>query len=144
MDEYAPCPQCEHKNLPDNRFCGRCGVSLTSSKQLVPRRVDHSPVAKVQALPAKLGPTGKALAMSLATLAAEASLLWLRRRVERTGHRPPLLPDAQESKPASSAYFVSQSLEEVSVWLQGGDYHSHLFARRVSRSVERSFPGVRR
>ncbi len=131
MDEYTPCPQCEHENPPDNRFCGRCGTVLTSSKQLVPRR-ENGPAAVVRALPSKLGPTGKTLAVGLTALAAEAGLLWLRRRVERAD-RPPRLAAAQDPRPAVSDYLISQSLEEVSVWAQEGDYRSRIFARRVIR-----------
>ena len=132
MDEHTLCPQCEHENPLGNRFCGRCGASLTSSSQIVPRH-EKTPVAVVRALPTKLGPTGRALAVGLATLAAEAGLLWLRRRVERAGR--PLLPAAQDPKPAVPDYLISQSLEEVYVWLQEGDHQGRILARREARSL---------
>lgn len=132
MDEHPLCPQCEHENPLGNRFCGRCGASLTSSSQIVPRH-EKTPAAVVRALPAKLGPTGKVLAVGLATLAAEAGLLWLRRRVERTD-RPPV-PAAQDPKPAVPDYLISQSLEEVYVWLQEGDHQGRILARREARSL---------
>ena len=132
MDEHPLCPQCEHENPLGNRFCGRCGTSLTSSRQIVPRH-ENTPAAVVRALPARLGPTGKVLAVGLATLAAEAGLLWLRRRVERTD-RPPL-PAAQDPKPAVPDYLISQSLEEVYVWLQEGDHQGRILARRETRSL---------
>ena len=132
MDEHPLCPQCEHENPLGNRFCGRCGASLTSSRQIVPRH-EKTPAAVVRALPTKLGPTGKVLAVGLATLAAEAGLLWLRRRVERTD-RPPL-PAAQDPKPAVPDYLISQSLEEVYVWLQEGDHQGRILARRETRSL---------
>ena len=132
MDEHTLCPQCEHENPLGNRFCGRCGASLTSSRQIVPRH-ENTTVAVVRALPTKLGPTGRALAVGLATLAAEASLLWLRRRVERTGQLP--LPVAQDPKPAVPDYLINQSLEEVYVWLQEGDHQGRILARREARSL---------
>ena len=133
MNEHTLCPQCEHENPLGNRFCGRCGASLTSSRQIVPRH-EKTPAAVVRALPAKLGPTGKVLAVGLATLAAEAGLLWLRRRVGRTGRAP--LPAAQEDpKPAVPDYLISQSLEEVYVWLQEGDHQGRILARRETRSL---------
>jgi hypothetical protein len=131
MDESTPCPRCKYENPANNRFCGRCGTSLTSTKQLVTRR-DESPATAVRYLPSKLSPTGKTLAMGLATLAAEAGLFWLRRRVERATHTP--LPAAQDAKPTSSDHFISQGLEEMSVWLQQGEYQNHIFTRRVVRS----------
>jgi hypothetical protein len=133
MDEHPLCPQCEHENPLGNRFCGRCGASLTSSRQIVPRH-EKTPAAVVRALPAKLGPTGKVLAVGLATLAAEAGLLWLRRRVERTD-RPPV-PAAQDPKPAVPDYLISQSLEEVYVWLQEGDHQGRILARKETRSLD--------
>jgi hypothetical protein len=130
MDEHKPCPACSRDNPLENRFCGLCGGSLTSSGQVVPRRED-SPVAAVRALPAQLGPTGKVLAVGLATLAAEAGLLWLRRRVERTDRTP--IPATQASKAVLPDYLIRQTLEEVSVWLQEGDFRRHVFAQREVR-----------
>ncbi len=132
MYEYAPCPQCEYENPLENRFCGRCGASLTSSRQLVSRRED-SPAATVRALPAKLGPTGRALAVGLATLAAEAGLLWLRRRAESTSR--PSLPAARDVGRALPEYLVSHSLEEVHIWLQGGGFRGRSMARRAVWTV---------
>jgi hypothetical protein len=131
MDESTPCPRCEYENPADNRFCGRCSTSLMSTKQLVTHR-DESPAKAVRSLPSKLGPTGKTLAVGLATLAVEAGLYWLRRRIEQTD-RPPL-PATQDAKPTSSDHFISQGLEEMSVWLQQGEYQNHIFTRRVVRS----------
>lgn len=134
MDERTSCPMCRHDNPPENRFCGLCGTALLDSKQLAPRQEEHSPATVVRALPAKLGPTGKALAVGLAALAAEAGLLWLRRRVEHADRTP--LPAAQDSRSPVSEYRLSQSLEEFSAWLQTGDSRSHIFARREVRSFD--------
>ncbi len=131
MDEHISCRQCEHENSPDNRFCRRCGASLTSTKQLVPRR-ENSPTTVIRALPSKLGPTGKTLAVGLAALAAELGVLWLHRRAERGGRLP--LSAAQDPKTAVLDYLISQSLEEVYVWLQEGDHQGRIFARREVRS----------
>lgn len=141
MDQRHRCPLCLHDNPSENRFCGSCGASLISSGQLVPHRED-SPATTVRALPAKLGPTGKALAVGLATLATEAGLLWLRRRVERAGRTP--LPATQDSKPPIPEHLLGRSLEEVSVWLQEGDYRSHVFMRREVRSFGTEKPADRR
>jgi hypothetical protein len=131
MAEYTPCPQCEHESPPGNRFCGRCGASLTSANQLVPRR-ENTPATVVRALPSKLGPTGKTLVVGLAALAAEAGLLWLHRRAERASRLP--LPATQDSKPVIPDYLISQSLEEVYVWLQERDHQGRILARREARA----------
>jgi hypothetical protein len=131
MDEHTPCPPCEHESLPGNRFCGRCGAWLRSANQLVPRR-ENTPTTAVRALPSKLGPTGKTLAVGLAALAAELGVLWLHRRAERAGRLP--LPAVQDSKPTVADYLISQSLEEVYIWLQEGDHQGRILARREARS----------
>lgn len=135
MDKLTLCPRCQHDNPPENRFCGWCGITLADNGQLVPRR-DDSP-ALVRDLPAKLGPTGKAMAMGVAALATEVGLLWLRRRIERTDQQ--MLPATQDSKSTLTEStltenLISESLEEVSTWLGQGAYQRHTFTRRVTRS----------
>src|SRR5919112_2517355 len=78
MDERIPCPLCRHGNLPENRFCGHCGVLMTSRGQLTPRP-EANPTVAIRSLPTKLGPVGKVLAVGLAILATEAGLGWLGR-----------------------------------------------------------------
>jgi hypothetical protein len=129
--ERISCPVCRYGNPPEHRYCGWCGTALADGGQLVPHR-EHGPAATVRALPAKLGPSGKALAVGLAALAAEAGLLWLRHRAERTDPTP--LPGTQDSRSQVSAHLLSHSLEEVIASLQTGDSHSHIFARREVRS----------
>ncbi len=131
MDERTPCPLCRHDNPPENRFCGRCGASLASSEQLALRQ-ENRPVTVDHALPVRLGPAGKALALGLAALAAEAGLAWLRRRNERSRqHLPPVDRGIGSMVPQ---YFVSQSLEEVFVRLQGDNFRDRTFAWWVVRS----------
>ena len=142
MEELAPCPRCQHDNPSENRFCGWCGITLADGGQLVPR-VNDSPALAVWDLPAKLGPTGKTLAMGVAAFATEVGLLWLRRRIERTNQ--PMLPATQDSKSTVTEStltenMISESLEEVSTWLGQGDYQSHTFRRRVSRSFSTKKP----
>ncbi len=131
MDEHIACSVCGHDNPSENHYCGSCGTALADSGQLVARR-EHSPAPTVRSLSAKLGPSGKALAVGLAALAAEAGLLWLRRRVEHTGPTP--LRTAQDFRSPVSEYLLSQSFKEVSVWLQTDDSRSHIVAWREVRS----------
>ena len=131
MEEHIPCPLCRHDNPPENHFCGRCGASLSSGKQLVLRRKGNLTAAG-RAFPAKFKPVGKALAVTLAALAAEAGLAWLDRRTERRAS--PRLPDRDAGGLALRGRLVGLSLEEVFVQLQEGDFQSRAFARRVIRS----------
>ncbi len=129
MDERIPCSLCRHGNLPENRFCGHCGALLTSKRQLTPRP-ETNPTAVNRYLPTKLGPAGKALAVGLAVLAAEAGLVWLRRRVEYDDHPSP--PATRTARSAGSEHAIGQSLEEIFVWLQEeGSFQGRGFGRRV-------------
>ena len=139
MTEQAPCLLCRHENPPMNRFCGSCGAPLTSSEQLAMRQ-EHSPVPAGRAWPSKLGPAGKALAVGVAVLAAEAGLSWLQRRIgteERSS-----LPADRDAGSASRGYLVSQSLEEVLQTWEGP--HSQVLARREVLSFVAKGPTGRR
>src|ERR687897_1008044 len=130
-ERQVPCPRCPHENPPTNRYCGSCGVPLTSGEQLATRQ-EHSPVQAGRAWPAKLGPVSKALAVGVAVLAAEAGLSWLQRRIgaeERSS-----LPTVRDADSASRGYLLGQSLEEVLVQPWEGP-HSRVLARREVRSI---------
>lgn len=129
-EQQVPCPQCRRENPPGNRFCGSCGARLSGGEQLATRQQDR-PVPAGRAWPAKLGPAGKMLAVGAATLATEAGLYWLRRRIgaeERSG-----LPAVRGADSTPRGYLVGQSLEEVLVqtW---EDSRGRVVARREVRS----------
>jgi hypothetical protein len=129
-EQHVPCPRCRNENPPGNRFCGSCGAPLISGEHLATRQ-EHSPVQAGRAWPSKLSPAGKALAVGVAVLAAEAGLSWLQRWIgaeERSS-----LPAVRGAGSASRGYHVGQSLEEVLVgaW---DDTQSRAFARREVRS----------
>ena len=134
----TPCPQCRHGNPPENRFCGACGAALESGGQLV-RRTESRPITARRALlPAELKPIGRALAIGLVTLAAEAGLAWLRRRAE--GSDRASLTVARGTKPAISEPPIYQSFEEVHTWVREGDFESRIFAQRAVRSIRTTNP----
>ena len=139
-EQQVLCPRCHHENPPGNRFCGSCGVQLISGEQLATRQ-EHSPVQAGRAWPAKLGPAGKALAVGVAVLAAEAGLSWLQGRTgteERSS-----LPAVRDADSASGSYLLDQSLEEVLVgaW---EDSRGRVVARREVRSFVSTEPIGRR
>jgi hypothetical protein len=82
-EQQVSCPRCRHENPPGNRFCGSCGVPLTSGEQLV-RRQEHRPVLAARAWPCKIG-----------TEEWSSS------------------PAARDAGSASRGYLLGQSLEEV-------------------------------
>ncbi len=133
------CPQCRHGNPLENHFCGACGASLTSSRQLARRPAGELPAVSGRALlPAELKPVGRALAVGLATLAAQAGLAWLSRRAAGSD-RPPL-PATKGTEPAIPEHLVYQSFEEVYAWVKEGDFESRMFAQRTVRSLRAANP----
>ncbi len=139
-EQQAPCPQCRQANPPGNRFCGSCGTPLINSEQLATRE-EHRPVPTGRAWPSKLGPAGKALAVGVAVLAAEAGLSWLRRRIgteERSS-----LPAVRDAGSSSGGYLLGHSLEKVLVgaW---EDSPGRIVARRKVRSFVTMGPTGRR
>lgn len=137
MNASDSCSLCGHRNPVTNRFCGRCGASLTAGEQLVSRREESSAVAK-GSLPTKLKPIGKAvgktIAASVAVLVAEATLAWLQHRGgihTRAAHRPSL-PTARSGTGAQQGgHLIGQSLEEVFVRVRADD-RGELFVHRAA------------
>ena len=117
-----------------------CGAPLMRGEQLATRE-EHRPVPAGRAWPAKLGPVGKVLAVSVAALAAEAGLSWLRRRIGAEGRSSG--PAVRGLDSASRGYLVGQSLEEVllQTW---EDPHGRVLARREVRSFFTMGPTGRR
>lgn len=138
------CPQCQHGNPLENRFCGGCGASLERD-ELVPRSEAGLPMIS-RAMPAELKRVSQTVAISLAALAAEAGLAWLRRRVERinTPHQsvtPQQIPVVQATKPTHpvpTTHAPMQSIvtifsqRVVEVWDRDG-----IVRQTVERSVWR-------
>ena len=76
------CPQCQQHNPVDNRFCGQCGAAL-ARHHVIPRP-EQSLTISPRPLPAQqLKQLGQTVAIGVLTLAAEAALSWLRRRLEQ-------------------------------------------------------------
>src|SRR5512145_1937412 len=74
------CPACQHGNPLDDRCFGKCGTLL--ERQLPVRRSEGHITIAGGNLPITWRQFGKTLALSVATIAAEAGISWLRRRVE--------------------------------------------------------------
>lgn len=101
-----------------------------SGEQLA-RREEHRPVPAGRAWPAKLGPVSKVLAVSVAALAAEACLSWLRTKIGAEDRSS--LPALRGAGSAPRGYLVGRSLEEVFVQMWE-DHHGRVVARREVRS----------
>jgi hypothetical protein len=131
------CPTCQHGNPLDDRFCGKCGAPL--ERQLPMRRPESRLSIAGRDLPVTWKQFSRTVALSVAALAAEAGLAWLRRRIEAgpsaapAGAAPAPKPATSETtalaRPLGSAVtIVSQRIVEI--WDDADG------ARRV---VERTF-----
>jgi hypothetical protein len=131
MTEHPWCPRCRRENPPENRFCGWCGAPLASN-ELVPLE-GRNLVAAGRALPAKLGPTGRALVVGLVAVAAEASLAWLLRRT--VAERLPSATVARDVGSSALEHLIVQSSEEVYVRTLMGTSQDGVFAQRAVRAI---------
>jgi hypothetical protein len=138
------CPSCQHGNPLDDRFCGKCGVPL--ERQLPMRRADARLTIAGRDLPVTWKQFSRTVAVSVAALAAEAGLAWLRRRIE-TGSAPaPIAPSRAVAPRATAAEttalagpvrnvvtIVSQRVVEI--W-DGGDGTRRVVERNFWRRTE--------
>jgi len=132
------CPSCQHGNPLDDRFCGKCGAPL--ERQLLMRGSDARLAIAGRSLPVTWKQFSRTVALSVAALAAEAGLAWLRRRIDSAPSLAPLGPaTAPTPKPGARTTAIARpvgsvvtivSQRVVEIW-DGGDG-----TRRV---VERSF-----
>jgi hypothetical protein len=82
------CPQCQHGNPLENRFCGACGTSLDRNELMV--RPETSLTIGNMQLPVKqVQQVGRAVALGVAAIAAEAGMAWLKRRFDQAGQSAP-------------------------------------------------------
>ena len=140
------CPACQHGNPLDDRFCGKCGAPL--ERQLPARRGDAPLAVAGRQLPVTWQQFGKTVALSVAALAAEAGLAWLRKRIE-TGTintaaplaRPlpttrPATTESSALKRSSAANVVTiMSQRVIEIW-EGEDGRRQISERHFWRRTE--------
>jgi hypothetical protein len=95
------CQHCQHGNPLENRFCGSCGASLEQAARLLPNQETSLAVASSKNMPVQLKQVGKAVAVSLLALAAEAGMTWLRRRIDQMQ-----VPPVQQTPPPAQTSLV--------------------------------------
>ncbi len=139
------CPACQHGNPLEDRFCGKCGAPL--ERQLPARRADAPLTLAGHQLPVTWQQFGKTVALSVAAVAAEAGLAWLRKRLEAGAASAPAPlaratpaarqvaePLAPKSNPVSSVVtIVSQRVIEI--W-EGEDGRRQISERHFWRRTE--------
>lgn len=136
------CPACQHGNPLNDRYCGKCGVPL---ERQLPARRDAAPmVVAGHQLPVTWQQLGRTVALSVAALAAEAGMSWLRRKIEagpaalptslarRSSAAPPA--DTSTKSPVGSVItIVSQRVIEV--W-ESADGKKQISERHFWRRTE--------
>jgi hypothetical protein len=105
------CPACQHGNPMENRFCGACGASLERNE--LARRTPDAIVVAGQTIPlAQVRQVSKAVAISLAALAAEAGIAYLKRRAERVG-MPSTALAVRSADPSAAPTQVAEQASKV-------------------------------
>lgn len=107
------CPRCQAGNPADHLYCGTCGTSLN---QPLTRRAPASLAQRTIRLPAHWKQASKVVALSVATLAAEAGLAWLQRR-QQAATPPATLPSRQRSQVVAIGRRISET------WIDGQLQH---------------------
>ena len=118
------CPACQHGNPMENRYCGACGAALEHNALAV--RQDAAIVVAGQRISlAQAKQLGKAVAVGLAAVAAEASIAWMMRRAGQAGTpttlavRPPTEKPAQAAAGAAADVVTIVSQRVVEIWDHG-------------------------
>ncbi len=137
------CPSCQHANPLDDRFCGKCGAPL--KRQLPVRRADAHLTIAGRDLPVTWQQLGKTVALSVAALATEAGLAWLRRRIEAGSSAGPLAsatrslpqPPATETTALARTGHVVTIISQrvVEIW-DGADGRRQMVERHFWRRIE--------
>jgi hypothetical protein len=120
------CPACQYGNPMENRFCGACGAALEHNA-LVLRQEDAIVVAGQRIPLAQAKQLGKAVAVGLAAVAAEASIAWIMRRAGQPGAsattalavRPSAEQPAQAAATAAADVVTIVSQRVVEIWDHG-------------------------
>lgn len=81
------CPSCRAGNDPINQFCGQCGGRLQRNA-LVTQKNSHITIGNTRLPVQQVKQVGLSLAVSLATLLADAALAWARRQLEERLNKP--------------------------------------------------------
>ncbi|MCA9999399.1 MAG: zinc ribbon domain-containing protein [Anaerolineales bacterium] len=135
------CPSCRAGNDPINQFCGQCGGRLQRNA-LVPRDSggSHITIGKTRLPVQQVKQVGVSLAVSLATLLAEATLAWARRRLDERLNRPSaglsLVRRGKAEEILPPAPVVDSSPPTVTV-IHERIVEVHRWGRPVQRFIER-------
>lgn len=136
------CPQCQHGNPLENRYCGACGASIERQLPAPLGGSNTEPITAItiagHTLPVTWKQVGRTVAVGLTALAAEAGMAWLRRKVEhvhvpQTAAKSPstAIVPARNATPSTNPDVVTiVSQRVVEVWERG------TLTRKV---VERNF-----
>jgi hypothetical protein len=118
------CPQCQHGNPLDNRFCGACGTSLDRNELMV-RPEARLTIGNLQLPATQVRQVGRAVALGVAAIAAEAGMAWLKRRLDQPAPATTPQPLARTTQPTPQPSSVAKevvtivSQKVVEIWEQG-------------------------
>ncbi len=131
------CPQCGHHNSSKNQHCTTCGELLRSNQIIINNR-ERGIVVAGHTLPAKqLKRIGASLAISLTALLAEATISWLRRRVEVMQQSPIIQPQSKQTQQSMIIRPPAEEPERVVTIVSERIVETHRWGRPMQRVVQR-------
>lgn len=139
------CPSCRAGNDPINQFCGQCGGRLQQNALVTRRDEAHGgsfiTIGKTQLPMQQVKQVGVSLAVSLATLLADAALAWARRRLEERASRPSsalsLVKRRKQEEPTALAPPPVASPPPTVTIVRERIVEVHRWGRPVQRFIER-------
>ena len=136
-----PCPHCGHHNSSKNQRCSVCGDLLRPSQIIINNRERGITLAGHTIPATQIKRVGASLALSLTALLAEATISWLRRRVEVMQQSPHILP--AQPKQDQQVMVIRPPVQETSVpertvtVVSERIIETHRWGRPVQRVVQR-------
>jgi hypothetical protein len=130
------CPACRYGNTVDSHYCAKCGAALERLLPAGPREPTALTIAG-RSLPVSWKQVGRTVAIGAAAMAAEAGLVWLRRRLEGGQPAPLARNESTLPTPAGAARsittIVSQRVIEI---IEGSDGRRTITDRHLWRKID--------
>lgn len=105
------CSSCNHGNPLDDKFCGKCGKPL---ERHLPIAGQDAPLTIAgRSLPVTWKQLSRTVAVSVAALAAEAGIAWLRRKMEPSSSAIQPITSTKKVRPMSRSDEKPRSVTTV-------------------------------
>jgi hypothetical protein len=106
------CPRCDAGNPDEQAYCGHCGTALD---QPLAQRPSAALAQRSWHIPAQWKQAGKVVALSAASIAAEAGLAWWQRRQQQASQQPA----SQRQLAPTTARVIAMGWRVSETWQDG-------------------------